>query len=512
MKLGTFLALGTRVIAALLASARPSLAGDPPVGRLAISRETTWITEPLRPDGTPDYPAWLARRHAADVTSENNAAIVLQIRLTGRVGDLAPLEKELKTKIDAAAFAAQHRRALLGPWANAEAPLIADWLRVNEPWLDLAEQIVRTRSRLWIPPPTNMGWDTPVPSRLGARGIVEAFRARALQRAAKGDSDGARRDLILGLRLAALLDQGITFIDRLVGVGLRGIAAQPVVALANPPPSRVAAAALLADLRAVPPSSPLDEVLEVTERLQFLAGYLDLYRHARGSPEMWQERLSAVLATHDAANAALGQKAFPPNLCRVPPWAIDWNELLRRVNECWLDPGCEAGFAAARQDLESPAFDRLVDQARTDPAARGRIARAFLTLQTPFSLVRASIFWNEQRAAARTGLVGAAAALWHVDHGRYPQSAADLASGPASPGFDPASDHAGYAFRYEVSSDGRRFVYTGAPLQPGETGIRRFCGDSSGRLASADGGTAPMVADGLCAAGPTTLVSRTAAP
>lgn len=494
---------------------------------LAVSRETTWITEPLRPDGTPDYPAWLARRYAAGVTPENNAAIVLlQIRLIGSTWDVSRLEKELKARRDehgtvagighlpadfGAVFAKQHRRALLGPWDDVDAPLIAAWLRVNQPNVERAEQIVRSHPRFWIALPDDIGMDTPLPSRLGIRLIANAFRARSLRRAAV-DSDAARRELILGLRLAVLVDQGPWLLDRLISVALRGIAAEPVVALANPPPTRrVAAAALLGELREVPPSSPLDDVLDVSERLGFLGGYLNLYRAARRSPQAWQERLSAVLGTFETMYAALGQKPSPPNLRRIPAWAIDWNELFRRINECWLKPECEAGFAAAAKDLESPAFDRLLDQARSEPGARRRIARAFLTLQTPASLIRARVSWNEQEAIARIGLMSAAAALWHVDHGRYPEAAAALASGPASAGFDPASNHAGYAFRYAVSSDGRRFAYTSTPLQPGETGIRSFCADSSGRLASTTG-AASMVVDGVCAPSTTTLVARTVAP
>lgn len=492
-------------------------AGDPPVEPLAVSRETTWITEPLRPDGTPDYPAWLTRRYATGVTPENNAAnALLQIRLIGQVGDVAALEKELTGHLPAdlaAAFAQQHRRALLGPWDEVDAPLIAAWLSVNEWRIALAEQVVRSLPRFWIAPPGDMAMDTAVPSHLGTRLIANAFRARTLRRTAVEDSDRARRDLILGLRFAALVDQGPWLIDRLVAAAVRGIASEPVVALANPPPARRdQAAALLGELREVPPSSPLDDVLDVSERLQFLAGYLDLYRAARRSPQAWQERLSDVLGSYEPFYAVLGRKPPPPNLRRIPAWAIDWNELFRRINECWLNPRCEGGFVAAAQELESPAFDRLLEKARTEPGARQRIARAFLTLQTPASLHRAPVSWNEQEAIARTGLVSAAAALWHVDHGRYPGSAVALASGPASAGFDPASDHAGYAFRYAVSSDGRRFAYTGTPLQAGETGIRMFCADSSGRLASTTDAAAPMVADGLCAPSATTLAARTVAP
>ena len=42
---------------------------------VTISKETTYITEPLRPDGYPDYVAALNRRQSDGVTPENNAVV-----------------------------------------------------------------------------------------------------------------------------------------------------------------------------------------------------------------------------------------------------------------------------------------------------------------------------------------------------------------------------------------------------------------------------------------------------
>jgi hypothetical protein len=44
----------------------------------------------------------------------------------------------------------------------------------------------------------------------------------------------------------------------------------------------------------------------------------------------------------------------------------------------------------------------------------------------------------------------------------------------------------------------KSFAYTAVPLQPGESGQRGFCGDSSGRICFTPDGTVP-VKDGLCA-------------
>lgn len=475
-----------------LACRRP-VAADPPVATLAISRETTWITEPLRADGTPDYAEWITRKYARGITEGNNAAPAIMAVGTST----APTPDEWKA-------------ALLKPWPDADAPAVAEWLRVNEASLDRVDEIVRTRKAYWIPPPDEMAMDAMIPSHLHFRTIVQALRARALQRAAVDDGGGARHDLLLGLRFADLVDRGPWLIDRLIGIGMRGIAAEPVIALANPPPSRHEdAAALLARLREVPASLPLDDVLEASERVQFLAGYADLYRAARRSPGAWEERVRSVLGAGDGLYEAIGQTPPPATLRRIPAWAIDWDELFRRINECWLQPACDAGFAAAARDLESRVLDRLVDEARTEPDARRRIARAFLTIQTPSGVILARVSWNEQLAIRRAGLVSAAAALWHVDHGRYPDGPSVLASGSGSAGFDPAADHADYAFRYAVTADGQRFGYTATPRHPGNNGPRAFCADSSGRLASTTDAAASTIVDGLCAPGMTTLVART---
>ena len=42
---------------------------------VTISKETTYITEPLRPDGYPDYIAVLNQRGSKGVTPENNAVV-----------------------------------------------------------------------------------------------------------------------------------------------------------------------------------------------------------------------------------------------------------------------------------------------------------------------------------------------------------------------------------------------------------------------------------------------------
>src|SRR6516165_2107404 len=58
-------------------NAKPASA-DKPKLKITISKETTYIAEPLRPDGYPDYVAAIDRRMSEGVTLENNAAVLLQ--------------------------------------------------------------------------------------------------------------------------------------------------------------------------------------------------------------------------------------------------------------------------------------------------------------------------------------------------------------------------------------------------------------------------------------------------
>ena len=48
-----------------------------PSAAIVVSKETTYITEPLGPDGLPDYEAYLLQQGSEGVTPENNAAVLI---------------------------------------------------------------------------------------------------------------------------------------------------------------------------------------------------------------------------------------------------------------------------------------------------------------------------------------------------------------------------------------------------------------------------------------------------
>jgi hypothetical protein len=253
-----------------------------------------------------------------------------------------------------------------------------------------------------------------------------------------------------------------------------------VVALANPPGSVEGARDLVRDLKELPAAAPIAEALDVNERLISLAGYVDLYRAGRASPQAWEQRIGSILeAERRMAHALDGPE--PSSVWKeIPAWAIDWDELLRTLNRCWQTPECDVRIEKAKGDLSPLRLRRLLLEARVYGGARRRLARAFLGIQTRSSLIRAKVAWNETEALRHLGLVSAVAAVVRAETGRYPKDLATM----TFPGVDPMAVPSGYSFRYQASTDGMRFAYVAVPESYGSTGVRAFCADSSGRLVS----------------------------
>ena len=152
-------------------------AAGTPRPKITVSKQTTCVTGPLRPDGYVDYVAAINARYSQGVTVENNAAVLLCRALgpgqfehpetrsqffqrlgiaepprkghylvavrefvADREGDrplIAETEKQLET--------AQRR-----PWSKEEFPLLAEWLGANEEPLRLVVEASR-RPKFFAP-------------------------------------------------------------------------------------------------------------------------------------------------------------------------------------------------------------------------------------------------------------------------------------------------------------------------------------------------------------------------
>jgi hypothetical protein len=268
------------ILSAIAAAGLVSLAGTlgafggtrvPP---LVVSRATTFITAPLLPDGTPDYAAFLNARRASDVTGDKIAAAEpWSGKLVGTSVDSAPLASALRGDFEPwpadfdEAYRKQMARSRIAPWRAADAPVAAAWLRVNEAELRQIDGVVAAGVRRWEPGLSDLKFDSAVPSLMPLRDIANAYHTRSMAAMGRGDEDGAIRTTALALRYAAMFDRG-SLLDRLMGISAREIGVEAAVVLANPPPLRVATAEqLLVALKALPATPPLEDVIEVDERL-----------------------------------------------------------------------------------------------------------------------------------------------------------------------------------------------------------------------------------------------------
>jgi hypothetical protein len=231
---------------ATAADAKPSQPAKPPV-RVTISKETTYITKPLREDGYPDYLRYLNEKMSAGVTPENNAAVPLA-RATGfleldgvlreqyfkLLGVEPPAEKgdyfqpwsEFAASIPIAEqppkpladtrpkeeyFQRLSEQPWIQPLSTEEIRHLTNWIDANNRHLDsivAASKRDRFFSPLIVSPDE---LDYPIliaaflPDVYPVQEAAKGLQCRAMLRTAKSDFDAAAEDLLAAHRLAALL-------------------------------------------------------------------------------------------------------------------------------------------------------------------------------------------------------------------------------------------------------------------------------------------------------------------
>jgi len=228
-----------------------------------ITPATTFLTEPLREDGTVDYAAALNAANSRPAAS--NAAVPLSVvfhydlpqqtsELMGRdtavdadlpvfVGEnnqqlwdkyqtwrqdraLAPLP-------EFRAVAGQLAQARLRPWRAAEFPVLHAWLVDMGPALAAIERASHLDGH-WIPASDPID-ETPTPNLLRIRMAGEALQARAMKRLGEADPAAALLDLRTMLRLSALVSDHASLIGVLIGTAVRQMALEALPQVARHP-------------------------------------------------------------------------------------------------------------------------------------------------------------------------------------------------------------------------------------------------------------------------------------
>ena len=218
--------------------------------KLVLSKETTYFTEPLCPDGSVDYVAAFNKRLSAGVTPENNALIPI-LRATGPrpinekvrekyfqalgipappvdgtclifATDLPEYKEAEKQSGDAnflQSIWAQYDKAVKTPWSKKEYPLWAIAIERDNKLLDAVVEGLR-RPKAFSPlvpedePPMLIASVSIEKDSL--RQVMRLLPLRAMFKLGHGDVDGAWQDVMAQYRLQRLWSHQPSLINRLV--------------------------------------------------------------------------------------------------------------------------------------------------------------------------------------------------------------------------------------------------------------------------------------------------------
>ena len=363
---------------------RPASARSAPsIRRIPItpSRQTTYFSGPVLPDGTIDYVAAQNAYFSNGVTPENNVARILFAVLGSRAvqkpyptsalkeiglrlppsdeGCFVPLDEYVEQSGETrgperlAALKEKLGSAMDTLWSASDYPVIADWLSKNRRPLD----------RLWSVPEGGRYY-TPVvsdynPPTLGdaltceghlmlkgvAGDLARAMAARATLKFQLEDARGAWRDLMALRRLGLAIrdNPDMTFfalsIETSANDGTNALATSGRL-------SGALAREFLSDLESLPARKGFIEGTEVLARCDGLDLVMNF---ARGGPGVLDECKQTRFWEGRGFHAAL-------------PWwieareRIDWDEVLRTYN-LWYD----RLVSAIDRELRMPSSDALAE-------------------------------------------------------------------------------------------------------------------------------------------------------
>jgi len=440
-----------------------------PYVAITISKETTYITEPLRKDGYVNYVAALNERFRAGVTPENNAAVpFLKAMGPGEIGekyqdeyyrllDIRPLPKNgdyfvaLETfakalkdmgKPSAQAnekgqdvYSEQQTQAMKRPWSKKEFPVLAGWLAANEKPLALLVAASK-RPRRYDPliPEDGCAIGALLPAVNQYRKAVRGLSARAMFHVNQGKMDEAWEDLLACHRLARLVGQGPTLVEVLVAIAGDGVACagdQGLLQHARLTPAQIAR--MRADLDKLPPLPKMVDKINVAERFMYLDCVGMVARDGIRS-------ISGLSGGMAGSNKPEGM--FDSLMDAVARVGVDWDHVLRMGNP-WYDRMVEAFNKRTRAERQA-AFHKIngdIGKLATEAkdwksqgllmlsgpryATSERMGQIFVALLLPAVSTASNA---EDRATMQFDLTRLAFALaaYHADRGTYPAKLADL--------------------------------------------------------------------------------------
>lgn len=470
--------------------AKPKAAVPPP--KITISKETTWFTEPLRPDGFVDYLAAVNRHFSKDVTAENNACVLLYQAMGPRpegsrqpdrffqLMGVEPLPDEGKyfqslgkwiegrpdAKVDVNAAYEMQSRSGERPWKSNEFPMIAAWLKDNEIPLQTVAAATE-RPRYFSPLVTSDAKpdggliEVLLPGVQKSRELARALASRAMWELAEGSQVDAWRDLMTMHRLGRLVGQGPTLIEYLVGVAIESMAINGELRfLSESKPSAKMLALYRKQLDRLPARAIVADKLDAGERVMGLDCAVRLARC-----QMNLKELTGDDGGDDSALAKLAEGVILQS--------VGWDDALKSMNR-WYDRLAE--IARKPEYFERSSAVRQLDQdlkalveKRRGPMALlallgGPKAITQMTSDVLISLLLPAVnqvLAAEGRVIMRMQSLELAFALeaWRSEQDSYPESLDALA--PKYLAKVPNDLFNGQPLKYERTVDGYRFYSVG---------------------------------------------------
>jgi hypothetical protein len=447
--------------------------------KITINKETTYIIEPLRADGYPDYVAALNQRMGEGVTPENNAAVLLLKALGPRIttekarkdtfrqlgiddlpdageyivdqkdamkrwrakqpeGTELPSDEELNDQFD---------RAQECPWSDDEFPIVAYWLALNVRPLEIAiEGIGRPK---FFFPYVESGENYPpalsfyVPLAQESREVACLLATNAMHELRLGHVDEAWRDLMACHRLARHVAAGQCLVEFLVGCAIESIAIQGDLEVAHHSGLRAdRARQMRTELEHLPRLSPMVDKIDVCERYM----YLDAVAHvARAGTFAAMQNMVKLIASLSSDKSDDASKVKRPQ-SDLSLGKVDWDIVLKAGND-WYDRFAECGRIADVRQRRKALLDLDGDVKSLGQEARKSASYTFMAMWMTGLLSKESLggfmaklfpslllpatkpsFGAEDRLRLMAKMDGTALALaaYRADHGHYPERLDEL--------------------------------------------------------------------------------------
>ena len=411
--------------------------------------DTTRIVEPRLDDGTIDYLTAIETRFSQGVTSQNNSFPLMLEALgrvalpktqppdgiTGRLG-MPPLPEKGDYFVSFADFSkSQGGNSKDLPSEDGDIPesesatrpssMVDEWIATNEkPMAKIREASLKPRYFV----PFN-GGNRPemlisvlLPHLSPIRQISQALAIRSHARAAAGDVAGARDDAMTLHRLARLLGQAPTLIERIVAIAIdinackadRAIASTGKMSAAD---LREYAAELsaLGDLEGAVPAIDAGEryiVLDTTQRMAHLSPMeAGRFYHSMSNdgaapapflfpflPIPYEQSMIDANAWYDGLLAALREPTYAQRHEAIERWTQGIQEVSHGSFLSSKDSALHVCFADWALQLFMPSLSRFQKR------------------------------WETDRAQLRLTQVALLLDAWKLDHHEYPASLDDLAA------------------------------------------------------------------------------------